>query len=101
MAYNITANFSDHQITGFLHFTNYVLEGWFMHLILITLFSILLFITLKNNYTTARAFAGAAFATLLASFMLKMMNFASDYAIIVCVVICVGSVIMLLIESKM
>ena len=76
MAYDLPTNESASGILNLFQYIQGISDGWFFVLILFAIF-IIVFISLKN-YTSSRAFAGAAFLNMILSVIMRTLGLISN-----------------------
>ena len=76
MAYDLPTNETSAGILNIFQYVQSVSDGWFFILILFAIF-IIVFIALKD-YTSSRAFAGAAFLNMILSVMMRTLGLITN-----------------------
>jgi len=76
MAYPLPTNETSAGILNVFQYVQSVSDGWFFILILFAIF-IIVFIALKD-YTSSRAFAGAAFLNMILSVMMRTLGLITN-----------------------
>ena len=76
MAYDLPTNETSAGILNVFQYVQSVSDGWFFILILFAIF-IIVFIALKD-YTSSRAFAGAAFLNMILSVMMRTLGLITN-----------------------
>lgn len=76
MAYPLPTNETSAGILNIFQYVQSVSDGWFFILILFAIF-VIVFISLKN-YTSSRAFAGAAFLNMILSVMMRTLELITN-----------------------
>ncbi len=86
------------NINDLFVYVNTITSGWAMTIFIFVIFCVAFF-SLKV-YSTARAFAGASFITLIATIFSRILGLVSDRILIASIVLVVVAMIWLFVENK-